>query len=184
MIGGRLFSAGTAFFELTKYLFIAIVIIATLIVFVGTPLMVRGESMLPTFRSGNLVIVERLSYVGNRSIIRGDMVAARFPADPSGTRLIKRVVGLPGERIVAAGGQILINSEPLVENQTIILGAPSYVEAAEVTLKEGEYFLVGDNRPQSSDSRLWGPVQRQDILGRVSFVIFPLPEARYVGTPY
>lgn len=184
MFGGesanRWLNLPLSLFELTRSALIFLVAVAALIALIGFPVFVRGSSMEPNFRSGELVIVERVSYLGNRTIKRGDVVAVRFPADPKRTRLIKRVIGLPKERVTVKRGAITINGELLNEKYHPRPGEPPYDELEEVTLKTGEYFLAGDNRPSSSDSRLWGPVLRQDILGRVSFVIYPLSLARFV----
>lgn len=139
--------------------------------------MVSGQSMEPNFESGQLVFVEKISYANDKEIKRFDIVAAKFPADPEKTRLIKRVVGLPGETIQVTNGTFIVDGEPLKESYDIKLGEIPYQEIAETTLKDGEYYLAGDNRPGSSDSRLWGPVQRNDIQGHVWAILFPLNKA-------
>lgn len=156
-----------------------IVALLALAFLVGTPLLVQGQSMEPNFHSSEMVFVDRLSYF-NQEIDRGDVVAAIFPADPKKTRLIKRVIGLPGETVTAKAGKITVNGKDLPESYQPILGEPPYVEVAETKLGPGKYFLVGDNRPGSSDSRLWGPVAREDITGRVRLVLFPLGKIRFI----
>lgn len=168
-------------FEVTKFALILVVLGIAFVVFVGTPLSVRGESMVPNFTSGEIVIVEHISYSGTKVVQRGDVVAAKFPADPDKTKLIKRVVGLPGEKIEIKQTHIYINGKLLDESYQPKFGEAPYDEIPSVTLKSDEYFLAGDNRPGSSDSRLWGPVNRNDILGRVSFVVFPPSAAQYVA---
>src|SRR5688500_2005719 len=98
-MSGRFLGASTTFFELTKYLIFGIVLVAAFFVLIGVPLFVEGVSMEPNFRTGELVVIERLSYWNTKPIKRGDVVAATFPGDPKRTRLIKRVIGLPGETI-------------------------------------------------------------------------------------
>lgn len=180
MRSDRFLGASTNFFDITKYLLFGIVIIASVFALIGVPLFIDGVSMKPNFTSGELVIIERLSYLGNKPVKRGDVVAATFPGDPKRTRLIKRVVGLPGESVILKGGQFTIDNQPLSEIYQITPGAPPYQEIETVLLGVDEYFLVGDNRPGSSDSRLWGAVTRADIHGRASFVIWPLGQVRYV----
>lgn len=172
--------ASTTFFEITKYLLLTVVVIAALFMLVGIPLFVEGVSMKPNFSTGELVVIERLSYLGDKPVKRGDVVAATFPGDPKRTRLIKRVIGLPGETVTLKDGVFSINAEPLTEIYRISAGTPPYQELETVVLKNEEYFLAGDNRPGSSDSRLWGPVARGDIQGRASFVLWPLGSIRYV----
>ncbi|MEX1123586.1 MAG: signal peptidase I [Patescibacteria group bacterium] len=167
-------------FALVRTALLIIVVVASLIIFVGVPLPVSGNSMVPNFQSGELVVVEKLSYWSDKPIKRGDVVAAKFPADPQKTRLIKRVIGLPGELIEYRDQTFYIDHKKLLEGYDITAGEPPYQELTTVLLKSDEYFLVGDNRPGSSDSRLWGAAQRQDIQGRVAFVLFPIANIRYI----
>ncbi len=152
---------------------------AAFIVLVGVPLFVDGVSMKPNFHSGELVIIERVSYLSGL-IKRGDVVAATFPGDPKHTRLIKRIAGLPGETIHIESGKIFVNGLELAEPYKPIIATPPYQEIDSITLKSDEYFLAGDNRPGSSDSRLWGPVARADIQGRAAFVIWPFGDIQYI----
>jgi signal peptidase I len=177
---GGFFGTTATFFDLTKYLILAVVIIATLFVLVSVPLFIQGVSMEPNFQNGELVVIEKLSYMNGKPIRRGDVVAAVFPGDPKRTRLIKRVVGLPGESVGVNDGRLTINGAVLNEPYSPRLGAPPYQELAKTLLKADEYFLVGDNRPGSSDSRLWGAVARADIQGRASFILWPLDAWRYI----
>lgn len=87
---------------------------------------------------------------------------------------------MPGEKVVAKAGLIYINGNVLTEPYGTVVGSPPYEELKELTLRQNEYYLVGDNRPGSSDSRFWGPVVTQDIIGRASFVIWPLNRVRYI----
>jgi signal peptidase I len=176
----RLLGLSLNIFSLVRTALVIIVFSAVVIVFLGVPLPVSGSSMIPNFQSGELVVIEKVSYFNSKEIKRGDVVAARFPADPEKTRLIKRVIGLPGEVIELRSGDFYINGQLLEEKYQINEGQPPYTELKQVLLRQGEYFLVGDNRPGSSDSRLWGPVQRQDIQGRAAFVLFPVQNIRYI----
>ena len=183
MHDSRFLRLSATLFELTKFALVIVVVLIAFFVLVGKPLPVNGDSMLPNFQSGEVVIVDQISFSGQKMIKRGDVVAAKFPADPDKTKLIKRVIGLPGEKVEVKDTHIFINGAPLVEKYQPRYGEAPYDEIALVTLKDGEYFLAGDNRPDSSDSRLWGPVGREDILGRVSFVIFPPSNVQYVDRP-
>lgn len=168
------------FFGLIKVVLVLIVIAVLIVIFLGVPLAVDGHSMDPNFQTGEVVLVQRFNFDAH-TIRRGDVVAARFPADPNYTRLIKRVVGLPGDTISAANGQISVDGQILNEAAyTPIYGMPPYTEITNITLKDGQYFLSGDNRPGSSDSRLWGPVEASDIEGRVAFIAWPLGKMSYI----
>lgn len=169
------------FFGLIKVAAVVIILAVMAIVFLGVPLPVSGHSMDTNFADHEIVLVQRVSFNAAK-LQRGDVVAAKFPADASRTRLIKRVIGLPGDTISAEGGRLTVNGKALDESAySPIYGLPPYTEIASTTLKDGEYFLCGDNRPGSSDSRLWGPVQAQDIEGRVAFVIWPIGKVTYVN---
>lgn len=176
----RLLGLTLNLFSLVRTALLLIVLIAVLFVFLGIPLPIDGNSMLPNFKSGEMILIEKISYFGDREIKRGDVVAAKFPADPKNTRLIKRIIGLPGEFIEYRNSKFFIDSIELNEKYEIIKGSPPYKEIGSVQLKQGEYFLAGDNRPGSSDSRLWGPVQEQDIQGRASFILLPVANWRYI----
>ena len=167
-------------FSLVRTALLLTVLATMLIVFIGVPLPIRGSSMVPNFESGEIVLIEKISYFGDKEIKRGDVVATKFPADPKKTRLIKRVIGLPGEFIEYRDNKFFIDNVELNEKYQIIEGPPPYKEIRSIQLKQGEYFLAGDNRPGSSDSRLWGPVQRQDIQGRASFILLPVASWRYI----
>lgn len=181
MNDSKFFRFSVTLFELTKWAIVIVVFLLIFLLLVGKPLLVNGGSMLPNFHSGEIVIVEQISYLNSKPIKRGDVVAAKFPADEKKTRLIKRVIGLPGEIVKVKDTHFFINDAPLTENYQPIYGQSPYKELAEVRLDDDEYFLSGDNRPGSSDSRLWGPVTRQDILGRVAFVAFPPSQLRFIG---
>lgn len=125
-------------------------------------LVVRGESMLPNYQDGNVVLVNKIAYqLGNPE--RGDVVAMFFPGEKS-KRFIKRVIGLPGETVRVNAGAVFVNDAPLPE---IYLTADlQTLPDLERTLTSDEYFVMGDNRPNSSDSRAWGPVPESFILGK------------------
>lgn len=176
----RLLGLSLNIFSLVRTALLLVVLITATVIFLGVPLPISGSSMVPNFESGEIVLIEKISYFGEKEIKRGDVVATRFPADPKKTRLIKRVIGLPGEFIEYRNNKFFINHLELEEKYQIIEGSPPYQENKSVQLGQGEYFLAGDNRPGSSDSRLWGPVQRQDIQGRASFVLLPVANWRYI----
>jgi len=162
--------------EITKIVVIALVIVVPIRYFVFQPFFVRGQSMEPNFEDGNYLIVDELS-LRFRDVQRGEVVVFKYPNNPS-QRYIKRIIGLPGETIEIkdgkvevfnqGGGRILDESEYLSpEIQT-----PGDIR---ITLAENEYFVLGDNRYASSDSRHWGPLPREDIIGRVVLRAWPFP---------
>jgi signal peptidase I len=127
------------------------------------PIRTEGVSMLPTYRSGTLNLVNRLSYF-NTTPSRGDVVAIRL-AGPS-VVYVKRIVGLPGERVAVVEGQVHIDGESLLEPYVRHRRAWN---VPEMTLGPGEYFVVGDNRSMAVGDHDFGRVDADRILGRVLF---------------
>ena len=130
--------------------------------------------MFPTFHSGEYLIVNELTkYVGHYN--RGDVVILRYPNDPS-KFFIKRVIGLPGEIVTINGGVVTITGKghdtPLVLNEPYVKNAK--LDSSSRTLDDTEYFVMGDNRAQSSDSRIWGPVPQKLMDGKALVRLFPL----------
>ena len=167
-----------------------IVVVIPLRAFVVSPFVVDGESMHPTFENLDYLIVDELAYDFSAPA-RGDVIVFRYPGDPS-IFYIKRIVVLPGETVAISRGIVSITTSA---GATFTLTEP-YVVAEDatytksVTLGPNDYFVMGDNRPNSSDSRVWGPLPRKDIIGRVDLRLLPLShigffpgEARYAAAP-
>ena len=152
--------------EFFKLLILSLAIVIPFRMFIAQPFIVEGASMYPTFKNGNYLIVDELSY---RFIEpeRGDVLVFRYPKDPKKS-FIKRLIGLPGEIVKIEKGEIRIISNEYPEG--LILDEPYVIlkkdENMSYTLGEGEYFVMGDNRAQSADSRLWGPLPEDNIVGR------------------
>lgn len=151
-----------------------VIVVIPLRVFVVSPFVVDGESMHPTFEHLDYLIVDEIVYRFERPR-RGDVVVFRYPKNPS-IFYIKRIVGLPGETVSIVRGAVSVRSaagtlitldEPYVVNEDA-----TYTK--DVTLAAGQYFVLGDNRPNSSDSRVWGPLPARDIIGRVDARLLPL----------
>jgi signal peptidase I len=133
-----------------------------------------GPSMQPNLYQGERVMIEKVSYRLHLPE-RGDIVVADRPGDE--VSLIKRVVGLPGETIEVRGGHAIIDGQPIVEPWVADFGGPDYGPAE---VPEGYVFIMGDNRPDSRDSRSIGPVPVSTIDGRVWLVYWPLKELKVV----
>ncbi len=134
--------------------------------------------MEPNFHNWDYLIVDEISY-RFRNPERGEVVVFKFPNDPS-QRYIKRIVGLPGESVKVQDGQVIISrgteSAQLDERNYVSSETPG---AVEVALGEQEYFVMGDNRRYSSDSRAWGALSENLIIGRVFMRVFPLSAFAY-----
>ena len=154
---------------------------------------VEGASMSPTLNSGQYLIVNKLAYVNVdfvrlsklipiwlvkdnsnvRSPIRGEIIVFRFPDPNPNNRkrdFVKRVIGIPGDKIAIANGVVSVNGEPLYEGYLRFRDAFNLDERV---LQEGHYFVLGDNRTGSNDSRAWGAVPEENILGKVWSVYWP-----------
>jgi signal peptidase I len=131
---------------------------------------VRGASMLPTLHNGQYLVISKLTY-WIRPPQRGDIIVFRPPTNP-GEEYIKRIVGLPGEQVEIREGEVAVNGQPLDEPYVNSPGAGS----RPWTLSEGEYFVLGDNRRNSSDSRQFGPISEETIVGRAWVSYWP-PES-------
>jgi len=144
--------------------------------FVFQNFVVEGSSMIPTLTQSDRLIVSRISYYLGQPE-RGDIIVFQYPYGPD-RDFVKRVIGLPGETIVLKNGQVFIDdkplqSEPYVKNKSRDTHDP-------VTLGEDEYFVMGDNRTGSSDSRSWGPLQRHFIIGKAWLIYYPFDHFRFL----
>jgi len=155
---------------------LVLVVVIPIRVFIVSPFVVDGASMHPTFENLDYLIVDEFLYYF-KAPERGDVIVFRYPGNPS-VFYIKRIIGLPGETVsinrgvvtvVASDGQRFALAEPYIVNDDT-----TYTK--DVSLNPGEYFVMGDNRPNSSDSRIWGPLPRKDIIGRVDLRLLPLKQ--------
>ena len=170
-------STGSYIWEVIKFFILAVVIVAPIRFFVAQPFIVQGASMNPTFATGQYLIIDELSYRFNEPE-RGDVVVLRFPRNPS-RFFIKRLVGLPGETLDIKNGVISIttaeNAEPFILDEPYVTFLKTDGGDDEIVkLKEGEYFVMGDNRPNSSDSRDWGILPENLIIGKAFLRLFPI----------
>ena len=160
----------------------AILILAIVVpirVFIAKPFVVSGTSMYPTFDSWHYLIVDQFTYRFEKPR-RGDVIVFRYPQKPS-RFFIKRVIGLPGETLRLEGTKVIIKNEEhpngFVLKEPYISPENAKSSNITVTLGEGEYFVMGDNRRASADSRFWGPLKDSYITGRAILRLFPFAEA-------
>ena len=157
-------------FVLGKGIIVSFVVGALIHTFVATPFRISGISMAPNFADGQFILVDKLSLLLSQPK-RGDVVVLKFPANPSKKLFIKRIVGLPGETIQIADGSIFVNTLKLTEaflSESVVTD-PNQIKV----LGYQEYFVMGDNRPNSNDSRYWGPLPREDIIGVARLSLSP-----------
>ncbi len=143
--------------------------------------------MEPDFHNGEYLLVEKVSYRVNPPK-RGDVVVFLYPRDPLlRTNYIKRIIGMPGETVHIEKGKVSINDKSLDEiylkpgDQTFVDNDPNQVY--EVTLSSKQFFVLGDNRQHSSDSREWGVLDAKYVIGRSSIVINPLSDFHAIASP-
>ncbi len=167
-------SKKSGFWDLVKFGLIALIIVVPIRTFIAQPFIVSGSSMVPTFENGQYLIVDELTYRLNEPK-RGDVVIFKYPKDTS-LYFIKRIIGLPGETVKIDGSTITIknkeNPEGFVLDETYVKNKSSNI--LQVTLPAGQYFVLGDNRSASSDSRVWGTVSKELLIGRAYLRLFPL----------
>lgn len=145
--------------EIIPYVIIIIVVLIFR-TFVATPVRVNGPSMDETLKNGDLMILNKLA-----KFKRGDIVVV----DIGSEKVIKRIIGMPGDSIYCLNGRVYINDEEHEENYT----STRTSDFGKIFLKNDEYFVLGDNRAVSRDSRIFGPVKKEQIMGTSEFIIFP-----------
>ena len=151
-----------------------VVVVIPIRLFVVSPFVVDGASMHPTFENLDYLVVDEAVY-DFKTPARGDVVVCRYPGNPS-IFYIKRIVGLPGETISINRGVITVATP---DGARLSFAEPYVVSedatyTKNISLFADEYFVMGDNRPNSSDSRVWGPLSRKDLVGRVDMRLLPL----------
>lgn len=170
--------------EILRMAALALVIVLPVRYFLFQPFVVSGESMSPNFENGDYLIIDELSY-RLRSPCRGEVIVFHAPPHPS-SRYIKRIIGLPGEKIVLGQDRISIfkDGQSIVLNEEEYLSKSSDMEKENsITLGEGEYFVLGDNRGFSSDSRTWGALKREYIVGRAVLRLLPISQLKKFSAP-
>jgi signal peptidase I len=158
--------------ELIRFTLITLLIVIPIRMFIAQPFIVNGESMLPTFENGDYLIIDEVSYRTTEPE-RGEVVVFRYPGDDK-RFLIKRIIALPGEQISISGDTINIKD---VDGNDVQLDE-SYIRTdfssyGTWQLEDEEYFVMGDNRNASSDSRSWGVLKRDRIVGKTFLRLFP-----------
>ena len=163
---------------------IAVVLFFAFIIraFVFQPFVVEGSSMVPTFHDRDYLIVNKYDYRFNQPQ-RGDVIVFKSPTIPN-TNFIKRIIGKPGELVKVENGKVFVNgtqlSEPYINQET-----PDTTQSVTIErfLKADEYWVMGDNRNHSSDSREWGPLQKSAIIGKAWITVFPSSDFGVIKRP-
>jgi len=164
-----------SFWEFVRFALIALTIVVFVRGFIAQPFIVAGSSMVPTFEDGQYLIIDEISYRLSEPK-RNDVVVFRYPKDEK-KFFIKRIIGLPEETIDIKEGGITISNK---EHPTGFILPQPYIKNTlkspeqHFELKKGEYFVLGDNRIASSDSRYWGAVPKRLLMGKVFLRLLPI----------
>lgn len=170
--------------DLVKFAIIALIIVVPIRMFIAQPFVVSGESMYPTFNDGEYLIVDEISYIIGTPH-RGDVIIFRYPNDTK-RFFIKRVIGLPNEEVLIKNGEVTIKNKENPDGFKLI--EPYIDEKFDTTYSDktgdGEYFVMGDNRNRSSDSRTWGILPSKLIVGRAYLRLLPTKNISYLPGYY
>lgn len=153
--------------------------------FILTPNQVKGASMEPTFHTGEYILTSRVTYK-MRNLERGDVVVFKSPKNPD-IEYIKRIIGLPGDRVMIKNSDLYVNDNLIVEtyisSRTNLWEQGYMKDGVEITVPEDEIFVMGDNRPRSSDSREFGPITIDSLIGQVFYRYFPANVVGVINNP-
>lgn len=168
--------------DFTKNLDLILILTVIIRFFLIQPFIVEGQSMEPNFHHRQYLLVDKISY-RLRKPERGEVIIFVAPSNPR-LNYIKRIIGLPGEEITFTPQAIFINGKKLVESYSLISSQASSGQEIKKRLGLGEYFVLGDNRNHSSDSREWGPLSREKIIGRAWLVLFTFSKSKSIFVPF
>lgn len=174
-------SIGSFIYSTIETIIVAVVLAVVLYVFIMTPHEVVGNSMFPTYKNGEYLMANKVIYKVSKPK-RGDVIIFQYSDTQD---FIKRIIGEPGDEVMIKDGKYYINGKQLDESKyladTVVTNGGSYIhEGQSISVPDGEYFVSGDNRPNSSDSREFGPISKERIKGKAWIVYFPFSEFRLV----
>lgn len=166
----KFFYSTGCLFELTKWLIVGVILLTLIHFFVATLIIVDGASMEPNFHTNEIIGVNRWQYLFG-SPERGDVTVLKFPGDPEHKKYIKRIIAVPGDTIAIQDGAVFVNKQKI--NEPYLATGTKTLPNLNRVLKTNEYFLMGDNRLNSSDSRIWGVADKRYLIGKAWLVLWP-----------
>ena len=166
----KILYGGGVIFDICKWIILAVVIVIIINKFWLSFFIVDGESMEPNIHDRELVMLN-ISRYNKVDPVRGDVVVVRYPGDPENRKYVKRVIGLPGEKLEIKDNKIYIN-DVVLEEYYLAFDLPTAPDKI-YNLPNNKFFLMGDNRPFSNDSRYFGPVEKRFIAGQATTILFP-----------
>lgn len=174
-----------AVWEILEVVLIGVITVFFIRSFLAQPFLVSGASMEPNFSSGNYLLIDEVTY-RFREPQRGEVTVFKYPNNPS-VYYIKRIIGLPGEKIVIKNGAIKIYNQEkpdgFILNENYLSENLKTAGDLEILLKDNEYYMMGDNRNFSYDSRSWGPLPKVDIVGLVRLRLYPINQVKIFTSP-
>lgn len=166
------------FFDFLETIVVALSVFVVIYLFIIQPHEVKGSSMEPNFHNNEYIITDKISYRFSNPE-RGQVIIFKAPVNPD-VDYIKRIIGLPGDKVKVIKGKVYVNDKMLDEfylaSETPIFPGGFMQESVEIVVPEGHFFVMGDNRPHSSDSREFGPIAKKLIIGRAIFRYWPISE--------
>ena len=173
---------GAFFLDVLQVVVFAFAIFLFIYLLVLQPHKIKGSSMEPNFTDGEFLLTDKITYRFNEPK-RGDVIVFKAPPDEN-DEFIKRIIGIPGDKIMVDNGFVYLNGvkleEPYIGLLPITSSGVFLRENQEIAVPEGKYFVLGDNRRHSSDSRIWGFVTRIEITGRAWLIYWPPKKAGLV----
>lgn len=185
----KAFSLGSFILEFVQSIVLALSVFVLLYLFVAQPNQVKGSSMVPNFTDGEYLLTDKLSYQFSTPQ-RGDVVVFKAPAGEACAEdeceYIKRIIGLPGDRVMVENSQVYLNGQLLQQkflpDDYVTYEGTFCQEGVEVTVPEGQYLVFGDNRTHSRDGREFGPIKKDLILGKAFFKYWPVKALGLIPT--
>ncbi len=177
--------AVAAFFDFLQGIVVILAILVMVYLFIMSPQEINGASMEPNFHNGEFILTNKVLYKF-RDPIRGDVIIFKSPKNKE-VDYIKRIIGLPGDTVKLQNNSFYVNGqkvdEPYLSPDSTIFGGSFLRENEEITVPPGQYFLAGDNRPHSSDSREFGTIAKEDFIGTAIFRYFPFSQMGVLPHP-
>lgn len=174
-----------AVFDFLQGIVVVLAIMVMIYLFITSPQEINGASMEPNFHNGEYILTNKIEYK-LKDPSRGDVVVFKSPRNKE-IDYIKRVIGLPGDTVSLQNNALYVNNEkveePYLAADVVIFGGSYLREGEEIVVPEGMYFVVGDNRPHSSDSREFGPVPKEDFIGKAFLRYWPFSEFMVIANP-
>jgi signal peptidase I len=185
----KAFSLGNFILEFVQSIVLALSVFVLLYLFVAQPNQVKGSSMVPNFTDGEYLLTDKISYQFS-SPQRGDVVVFKAPATESCAEdeceYIKRIIGLPNDKVMVESNKVYLNGQLLdqyfIPDDYVTKPGDFCEEGVEVTVPEGKFLVFGDNRSHSRDSREFGPINKELILGKAFFKYWPISAMGLIPT--